>query len=929
MNCAACGATLAGAPRFCPDCGTSIVPTAAPATRTFLDASSPAGGAATVADGSTSAPHRRASAPKSAWTTSSDSLDHGRFLPGTLLLERYRIIALLGRGGMGEVYRADDLRLAQTVALKFLPPELSSDPERLARFHNEARLARQVSHPNVCRVYDIGDLDGQAFMSMEYIDGEDLGSLLRRIGRLPKDKAVEIARQMCAGLAAAHDRGVLHRDLKPANVMIDGRGRARIADFGLAGIAGGGDGGTRAGTPAYMAPEHLTSGETTVKSDLYAVGLVLYEMFTGHRAVAGDSIAEIARQHREVAPTSPSSHIEEFDPVIERVILRCLEKDPRDRPASALAIAAALPGGDPLAMALAAGETPSPEMVAAAGETGGLAPLVVWGLLLAAIVGVAILGPLTRRQSLVQLAAPVKPPAVLQDRARALIAKFGWPDPPADDAAGFGYHRSYLDSLRASGPHVGETALLGRPRPNLLYYWYRQSPRELQASSSKGIVTPEDPPMTTPGMTSVHVTGTGDLWRFFAVPPQKDEAAGTAPAGTAPAPVDWSPFFAEAGLAPSDLKPVEPEWSPPTYADARAAWLGHYADTPEWEVRVEAASYRGRPVAFQVIWPWNRPLLMRPFEEGTAGRIANRIIVSLIASAMFGGLVLARHNIRQGKGDRRGAFRLALAIAVIDLVGGNLRAAHHANAFEEWNLIILLASSALFSGGAAWLYYIALEPLVRKRWPDLIIAWTRLVSGRPRDPLVGREILIGVALGVWLAVLNALVGAVANLNRLPTVFEGDTIERLKSLARSASAILGSFDQSTGQALVLLFIIVVLRVALRRTAPAMAAFALIVAAIAGLSVAEDYGRLALVWSVLAGAVITFATARVGLLALAATLVTVDLVGGLPIVLDPSVWYAGAAALPLLVLAPLAAWAARAALAGRSLFDLRVPGGSPPQ
>src|SRR6266446_5831672 len=154
------------------------------------------------------------------------SIDDSRFVPGTVLAERYRIIGLLGRGGMGEVYRADDLTLGHPVALKFLPPAFAQNPELLERFHGEVRNARQVSHPNVCRVYDIGEIDGQPFLTMEYIDGEDLASLLRRIGRLPADKALEIAHQLCAGLAAAHDRGVLHRDLKPANIMIDGRGRA-------------------------------------------------------------------------------------------------------------------------------------------------------------------------------------------------------------------------------------------------------------------------------------------------------------------------------------------------------------------------------------------------------------------------------------------------------------------------------------------------------------------------------------------------------------------------------------------------------------------------------------------------------------------------------------------------------------------------------
>src|SRR5690349_10314503 len=204
-----------------------------------------------------------------------------RFPPGALLASRYRIISRLGKGGMGEVFRADDLILRQPVALKFLPESAKNNLNLLTRFYDEVRIARQISHKNVCRVYDIGEVDGQPYLSMEYIDGEDLSSLLRRIGRLPADKATEFARKLCAGVAAAHGQGVLHRDLKPANIMIDARGELRVTDFGLAAIAEQLHADEiRNGTPAYMAPEQLTGSEVSAQSDLYAVGLILYEMFT-------------------------------------------------------------------------------------------------------------------------------------------------------------------------------------------------------------------------------------------------------------------------------------------------------------------------------------------------------------------------------------------------------------------------------------------------------------------------------------------------------------------------------------------------------------------------------------------------------------------------------------------------------------------------
>jgi serine/threonine-protein kinase len=333
LACRSCGEGIPESSRFCPQCGASIVADVV-ATRTE----------AISAPASTPSSHPSCS--------SSSTLDEGRFFPGTLLAGRYRIVALLGRGGMGEVYRANDLKLGQPVALKFLPEATARNETALARFYNEIRIARQVSHPNVCRVYDLGEVEGQPYLSMEYVDGENLGSLLRRIGRLPEDKALEIARKLCAGLAAAHEKGVLHRDLKPANIMLDGRGHVLITDFGLAGLADQLQGAeVRNGTPAYMAPEQLAGKEVSIRSDIYALGLVLYEIFTGKRAFEASTLAELVRLHSETTPLSPSSHVKDLDPAVERVILRCLDTDPRNRPASALAVAAALPGGDPLAAA--------------------------------------------------------------------------------------------------------------------------------------------------------------------------------------------------------------------------------------------------------------------------------------------------------------------------------------------------------------------------------------------------------------------------------------------------------------------------------------------------------------------------------------------------------------------------------------------------
>lgn len=252
---------------------------------------------------------------KSAESRTSISRAEPRFTPGTMFAGRYRVVARMGLGGMGEVYRADDIKLGQAVALKFLPPAMRSDEARLKRLREEVKLARLVAHPNVCRVWDVVEADGHEFVSMEYVDGEDLASLLRRIGRLPEERAVRMARELCAGLSAVHNQGLLHRDLKPANIMLDGRGRVRLVDFGLAAAAEDvSDVDVRAGTPAYMSPEQHDGREVTARSDVYALGLVLYELFTGRPAFPARDPEEAARLESHSSPSSPSSHVKDLDP---------------------------------------------------------------------------------------------------------------------------------------------------------------------------------------------------------------------------------------------------------------------------------------------------------------------------------------------------------------------------------------------------------------------------------------------------------------------------------------------------------------------------------------------------------------------------------------------------------------------------------------
>ncbi|HYX20923.1 MAG TPA: serine/threonine-protein kinase, partial [Thermoanaerobaculia bacterium] len=467
---------------------------------------------------------------------SSDSISAGGFTPGVVLAERYRIIGLLGRGGMGEVYRADDLKLGQPVALKFLPERFGAEKERLDRFYAEVRLARQVSHPNVCRVYDVGEIEGQHYLSMEYVDGEDLASLLKRIGRLPPDKALEIARELCAGLSAAHDRGVLHRDLKPANVMVDGRGRARITDFGLAVAASEVQEGEVSGTPAYMAPEQLAGRGASVRSDVYALGLVLYELSTGKKAFDAASLEDLKRKHTEETPTAPSSVAPGFDPVVERVILRCLEKDPGQRPSSVAQVAAALPGGDPLAAAVAAGETPSPEMVAAAGERGAVSPSRARFLLLGLAAALALAIVFAPRANIATWVGIEKSPEVLRERARQILQDAGI-GKPVDWSNWFRTDERFLVWARDHGGLGGD---LSR---DAVAFTYRQSASSMVPALAitgpfpSPWVTSVNPAPVSPEMAEVSVDPRGRLIRLAVVPPEvRDDAAVSAP-------TDWSRLF--------------------------------------------------------------------------------------------------------------------------------------------------------------------------------------------------------------------------------------------------------------------------------------------------------------------------------------------------------------------------------------------------
>jgi hypothetical protein len=863
--------------------------------------------AATVASNST--PGRPASTPA----------DH--FAPGSIIAGRYRLVALLGRGGMGEVYRADDLTLDHPVALKFLPElAIAADGAgdgRLAQLYNELRLARQVSHKNVCRLYDLGNADGRRFLTMEYVDGEDLASLLRRIGRIPQDKAIAIARQLCAGIAAAHERGVLHRDLKPANVMLDGEGDVRITDFGLA-VAAGATAAVRAGTPQYMAPEQLIGQPATIKTDLYALGLILFEIFTGRRAHDAKTLPDLMEWHQSGTVTTPSSIVRDLDPAIERVILRCLSKDPQHRPGSALSVAAALPGGDPLAAALAAGETPSPEMLVAAGEAQAL-PVARAALLLGALAtALGIYAALSPRATIAGLVPLDRPPAVLADRAAQIAAAVGYTDQPADEVSGFSLPGDYPRWIASTNGDTRRWEALAAGAPPAMVLWYRSSPRPLapiRATSDVTTVTLNDPPPADVNMRTVIVDTRGRLQELHAVPPQRD------PDTTPPPPARWDALFDAAGLPMATFVPATPQWTPRDYADTRAAWEGPMPGRSDIRLRVEAASYRGRPVSFAIIGPWSHASRMDPLPQTRLAAILSTFGLIFWMGGLLLSAIVARRNLQAERADRRSAARLAIAFMIAHIAGWVAGNHHVPDVNLEFMSLFKTLSSAAFAGGFLWVLYLALEPYGRRFWSDGLLGWTRLLSGHVADPRVGRDVLVGCSLGAGLLMLDLFhqlaplaIGAPPAIPLL-----GSSVKALVSNGWLVLEWIQQVYNSVQSALLIVLVFVALRLLMKRTWAAVASGIVVVAA-------ASNGTLwpgGIVWidalfAVAAMGLITFAIFRVGLLATIVTLAVDNLVSTVPFTGHMFHWSATPGIATLVLVLALGVLGFRAARGGQPLF-----------
>jgi serine/threonine-protein kinase len=667
-----------------------------------------------------------------------------------------------------------------------------------------------------------------------------------------------------------------------------------------------------------MAPEQLAGKEVSVRSDLYSLGLVLYELFVGKPAFRSGSLAEHVRMHEQGAtPTSPSTLVEGFDPVVERVILRCLEKEPRNRPPSALAVSAALPGGDPLAAALAAGEMPSPEMVAAAGEVGSLTPAAAWACLASVIAGTILLAVMVSGRSGARQLSREDPPEVLASKAREMIGGAGYTDPPRDRAYGFYEDEDYLRYVREHDKSVRRWDEVQAGHPAAIVFWYRQSPRYLEPVTFPMLrpqqISRDDPPPIESGMTGVLLDPQSRLIGFYAVPPQVDEPQATSP------PPDWKILFTAAGLDASGFKPVTPQWTPPVWSDTREAWEGFLPGRRDLPLRIEAASYRGRPVYFEVVRPWTRPERMQR-SSNSGGEVAAQIfLLTLFIGIVIGGAVLARRNLKLGRGDRRGAARIALFIFAVSLLAWIIGGAH-VPTFYEAGLFVMAVSWALFSAALVSVVYLALEPSVRRRWPDVLISWSRVLAGRLRDPLVGRDLLVGCLIPIALLFISygaKLLSVWRGLPQpAPTI--GNTAF-LGGIRQGAGSIAGSVALSVFVGLTIVFLLFVLRTILRRQWLAGAAF-VVIFTIPTMTSADDL-LLRIPVAVSLWTLTVIALMRFGVFSVMTLFFCGPLLGTFLLVGDPSAWYAGRAFLPLAVYFALAVYGFHTALAGQPLFRER--------
>jgi hypothetical protein len=535
-------------------------------------------------------------------------------------------------------------------------------------------------------------------------------------------------------------------------------------------------------------------------------------------------------------------------------------------------------------------------MVAAAGEGEGLSRRVALPVFVAALAGMAACYALALRIDPLERMRPELNADVLAQKAREAIRAMGYSDRAGDEAYGFGWDNAYISrAITGDSPASWRDLVVQRPSP--LYFWYRRSQHPLTGQYfhhdllTPGIVALDDPAPITPGMMQLTLDHRGVVTSFEAIPPQVQEP----PAD--PTAVDWDALLALTEVDRATLVAATPQWHWLATPDARVAWTGTWpgSDLP---LRVEAASLYGRPVALQLIGPWTRP--WRTVADGgdSGGTAIIAIYFVLVLCVVIGGSVLASRSLREGRGDRTGALRLATAVTAALWVLW-LCQTHFSTSIGTVAMFFLAIVTTVFYGVLFWALYLALEPFVRRHWPQTLVSWTTILSGRLRDPIVGRDVLFGVALGALIALL--IRGTLVYTNT-PLWSSTDLLGGTRQVAGYVTM---QTIYAVRSALFFFYLLFLLRLLLRNQWAAALAFVTLFAVLDALDSPRPIFEGAttfLYFSLLSAAVL-----RWGLTTLSVSLLVATLLANVPATSDLSAWYAGATAFALVIPVALASWA----------------------
>jgi len=556
-------------------------------------------------------------------------------------------------------------------------------------------------------------------------------------------------------------------------------------------------------------------------------------------------------------------------------------------------------------------------MVAAAGTNEGLRPRIAVTLLALACVGLVAYMFISDRTKLNNVSPLENPPEVLLAKSREIIRQLGYTVPPRDFTYGFESRDGYLAYIAEHDKSNSRWAALADSRPASTLFWYRQSPRELFpakffTSEGAGIVMADDPPLGVSGMIYLILDPEGHLLHFESVPPQKTAMDSSA---TAPAP-DWAPLFAAAGLNPADYQETAPQWTPLYFVDARAAWTGILPDKLKTTERIEAAAYRGKLAYFDVVYPWDRPTRDPAYAGGGRSKVIGLVLLSLFICVVVGSIYVARQSVKQNRADVRSASRLAAFVQIIFLARWALRA-HHLEWPTEFDAIILALAWSFLIYSLARVLYLALEPFVRRRDPHTLISWSRLMAGQWRDPLVGRDVLIGATYGVLLSIWESADNLLLPLlGRLPPEPNTSAYGSLLGVRHAIGLVLNYTWIFVLYSLMIFFLLFMIRTFVRKDSIAASI-------IVFLGAITNWGGEYPLATVLASAVIWLSIylilRRFGVLTLVVGLVVQNVLVVFPMTTHLSRWYANSALTGLFAILALSIYGFYISLAGQAVFS----------